>query len=121
MTFLRLGLATLVATVCSEPFARAQEPAPSSNAALEERIRLLEEKLKALGTPPPLPAAQTPPESGKGTAPPPPPSEPEPPGEPYAWGDFTWLNGQTRQTQSLLATKYFAPQLNVDVNYTYSF
>jgi hypothetical protein len=110
--------AVFLVLVCGARFVHAQEPPPTSNAPLEERIRLLEEKLKALSAPPPVPPAETPPESGKGT---PPPAAAEPVGEPYAWGDFTWLNGQTRQTQSLLATKYFAPQLNVDVNYTYSF
>jgi hypothetical protein len=45
----------------------------------------------------------------------------DPPPEPFAWGDFTWLNGSSRQTTRLLDTKYFTPQLDVDVNYTYSF
>src|SRR5262249_25129541 len=91
-----------------------QEPPPPS---LEERIRELELQLRALQARPAQPAA-VPPESGKDA---PPVTPPEPSGEPYAWGDFTWLNGQTRQTKALLATKYFAPQLNIDVNYTYSF
>jgi hypothetical protein len=43
------------------------------------------------------------------------------PGEPFAWGDFTWLNGASRQTVRLLDTKYFTPQIDVDVNYSYSF
>ena len=43
------------------------------------------------------------------------------PGEPFAWGDFTWVNGNSRQTTRLLDTKYFTPQIDVDVNYTYSF
>jgi hypothetical protein len=49
-------------------------------------------------------------------------SQPEPvkPGEPFAWGDFTWLNGGSRQTSRILDTKYFTPQFDVDVNYTYS-
>lgn len=41
--------------------------------------------------------------------------------EPFAWGDFTWLNGGSRQTSRTLDTKYFTPQLDVDLNYTYSF
>jgi hypothetical protein len=47
--------------------------------------------------------------------------EPRQPGDPFAWGDFTWLNGGSRQTSRLLDTKYFTPQLDVDVNYSYSF
>jgi hypothetical protein len=96
-------------------------PAPtapqSSSEALEARIKQLEMRLNAL-TAKPVAVAAPPPGSSPGA---PPLIEPAPSGEPYAWGDFTWLNGQTRQTKSLIATKYFAPQLNVDVNYTYSF
>src|SRR5262249_43715207 len=47
--------------------------------------------------------------------------EPESPAEPFAWGDFTWMTGTSRQTSRLLDSKYFTPQLDVDVNYTYSF
>jgi hypothetical protein len=47
----------------------------------------------------------------------PPPS----PDDPFGWGDFTWLNGGSRQTHRLLDNKYFTPQIDVDVNYTYSF
>jgi hypothetical protein len=50
-------------------------------------------------------------------------SAPDPagPGEPFVWGDFAWLNGGSRQTSRVLDSKYFTPQLDVDVNYTYSF
>lgn len=41
--------------------------------------------------------------------------------EPLAWGDFTWLNGGSRQTTRLLDSAYFTPQLDVDLNFTYSF
>lgn len=41
--------------------------------------------------------------------------------EPFSWGDFTWYNGGSRQTKHLIDSKYFTPQLDVDVNYTYSF
>jgi len=48
------------------------------------------------------------------------PGAPEPASEPFAYGDFTWLNGNNRQKQALLDTKYFTPSLLVDVNYTAS-
>ena len=41
--------------------------------------------------------------------------------EPFAWGDFSWLNGGSRQTRRLLDNRYFTPQIDIDVNYTYSF
>lgn len=43
------------------------------------------------------------------------------PGEPFAWGDFTWLNGGSRQTSKLIDSRYFTPQIDIDANYTYSF
>lgn len=42
-------------------------------------------------------------------------------GEPFAWGDFTWLQGNNRQTRSLLKSKYFTGGLTIDCNYNYSF
>jgi hypothetical protein len=71
---------------------------------------------------PPVPApAPTPP-------PPPPPTSPEPtpasssePSVPFAFGDFTWLNGGDRRHKNLLDTDYVSPIFLADVNYTYSF
>jgi hypothetical protein len=45
----------------------------------------------------------------------------EPSGEPFAWGDFTWLNGNNRQKSALLDSKYFTGTFITDVNYNYSF
>src|SRR5688500_12017330 len=41
--------------------------------------------------------------------------------EPYAWGDFTWLQGNNRQTKSVLKSKYFTGGVTIDCNYNYSF
>lgn len=41
--------------------------------------------------------------------------------EPFAWGDFTWIQGNNRQTRSLLDTKYFTGGVTIDCNYNYSF
>ncbi len=46
---------------------------------------------------------------------------PAAPGAPFAWGDFTWLNGGSRQSGPTIDTKYFTPQFDVDLNYTFSF
>ncbi len=40
--------------------------------------------------------------------------------DPFAFGDFTWLNGNNRQKQALLDTPYFTGSALVDVNYDYS-
>ena len=40
---------------------------------------------------------------------------------PFAWGDFTWVQGNNRQTKSLLASTYFTGSITMDMNYNYSF
>jgi hypothetical protein len=42
------------------------------------------------------------------------------PAEPFAFGDFTWLNGNNRQKNTLLDSKYFTGSITIDVNYTQS-
>ncbi|MGH7295392.1 MAG: hypothetical protein ACRELB_10685, partial [Polyangiaceae bacterium] len=44
----------------------------------------------------------------------------EKPSEPFAYGDFTWLNGTNRAHKAVLDTPYFTPEVLVDVNYTSS-
>lgn len=41
--------------------------------------------------------------------------------EPFAWGDFTWVQGNNRQREALLAGKYFTGGITLDCNYNYSF
>jgi hypothetical protein len=41
--------------------------------------------------------------------------------EPFAFADFTWLNGNSRQSTPVLDTKYFTGQFQIDSNYVYSF
>jgi hypothetical protein len=41
--------------------------------------------------------------------------------EPFAWGDFTWLQGNNRQTEPLLKGKYITGGITMDMNYNYSF
>jgi hypothetical protein len=54
------------------------------------------------------------------TVAPPPPTPEEKPAEPFAFGDFTWLNGNNRQKTAILDTPYFTPEYLLDVNYTAS-
>lgn len=42
------------------------------------------------------------------------------PAEPFAFADFTWLNGNNRQSKAVLDTPYFTPEILFDVNYTAS-
>ncbi len=49
-------------------------------------------------------------------------TEPDDKGEPFAWGDFTWMNGQSRQKTFPLSAWGGAvtPSVYLDVNYAYS-
>ncbi len=41
--------------------------------------------------------------------------------DPFAFADFTWLNGNARTEDTPYATKFFSPEIRADVNYTYDF
>ncbi|HVH66693.1 MAG TPA: outer membrane beta-barrel protein [Gemmatimonadales bacterium] len=40
---------------------------------------------------------------------------------PFAFADFTWLNGNSRQTVSVLDSKYFTGEFRLDATYIYHF
>ena len=41
--------------------------------------------------------------------------------DPFAFADFTWLNGNSRQTEFPLDSKFFTGQFTLDTNYVYDF
>jgi hypothetical protein len=41
--------------------------------------------------------------------------------EPFAFADFTWLNGNARTKESPMDTKFFTPEVRADVDYIYDF
>ena len=41
--------------------------------------------------------------------------------DPFAFADFTWLNGNARTKDTPYATRFFSPEIRADVNYTYDF
>lgn len=43
------------------------------------------------------------------------------PSEPFAFADFTWLNGNARTKVSPMDTKFFTPEIRADVDYVYDF
>jgi len=67
---------------------------------------------------PPAPAAPTTPEALQAP-------DPAPPGvdnvTPFAYGDFTWLNGTPRNKDTVLDTKYFTPEVRFDTSYMEDF
>src|SRR5258708_9331652 len=44
-----------------------------------------------------------------------------PKAEPFAFADFTWLNGNARTKESPMDTKFFTPEIPADVDYIYDF
>jgi hypothetical protein len=40
---------------------------------------------------------------------------------PFAYADWTWLNGNARTVDTPLATKYFTPEFRADINYIFDF
>ena len=46
----------------------------------------------------------------------------EPASAPFAFGDFSWLNGTSRKTSPpLIDSKYFTSDITLDLNYTHSY
>jgi hypothetical protein len=41
--------------------------------------------------------------------------------EPFAFADFTWLNGNARTKEPAMDTKFFTPEIRADVDYIYDF
>jgi len=39
--------------------------------------------------------------------------------EPFAFADFTWLNGTARTKEAAMDTKFFTPEIRADVDYVY--
>ena len=122
-TYLRLGsVALLILALGGRSVARAQESTtatvPSNggeDASLEERVRVLEAALAARNLPPaPSTAAAT--EAAVSAS-----AADERPAEPFAFGDFTWLNGNNRQHTAALDSPMFTGSFLLDTNYTYSF
>ncbi len=67
-------------------------------------------------------AAVAPEPSGNPATAPSPPAAPaeEKPADPFAFGDFSWLNGSNRQHKALLDSDVFTGSFLLDVNYTAS-
>ncbi len=49
------------------------------------------------------------------------PAAPTKAAEPFAFADFTWLNGNSRTHESPIDTKYFTGEFRVDTSYIYDF
>jgi hypothetical protein len=117
-----VGLASIVLLEGSA-FAQAPaaQPAPDTPAASPPAAAApatpTPEPTPAATTPPPTPAA---PPTDAAAAQAPAPAADSQASEPFAFGDFTWLNGANRQHKALLDSDVFTGSFLLDVNYTSS-
>jgi hypothetical protein len=109
-------------------------------AAMKLRIEQLEAALHARASAPPEEAAAPPAPPAPAPAPQPSSAPPAPPAHvlpealeapeattgvdnftPFAFGDFTWLNGTPRNKDTVLDTKFFTPEVRFDTHYMVDF
>ncbi|MGH9773590.1 MAG: outer membrane beta-barrel protein [Candidatus Acidiferrales bacterium] len=105
--------------------------------AMQKRIELLEAELQALRsqgvtstasvgvptspvehTPAPPPSSAEAVSTSQGEAA---PTSKKIKAEPFAFADFTWLNGNSREKTPPLDTKFFTPEFRADTSYIYDF
>jgi hypothetical protein len=100
--------------------------------SMRARIAELEARIKSHELPQAL-SATTP--TGQPGAPPVPPATVQPgaehaavpvgtkpaKAEPFAFADWTWLNGNPRTKEAAFDSKFFTPEIRADVEYTYDF
>jgi Putative beta-barrel porin-2, OmpL-like. bbp2 len=55
------------------------------------------------------------------TVPPAASTPPTQPAEPFAFADWTWLNGNARTKEAAFDSKFFTPEIRADVSYIYDF
>ena len=115
---LRLITAIGLVSLCA-----AQNPAPSDAAQIRREISELRQRLESLESrlPADMPATASdldaaPVRSAPETVP-----LPKAPAEPFAFADFTWLNGNSRTHESPLDTKAFTGEFRADTSYIYDF
>jgi hypothetical protein len=117
--------------------AASNAPAPADVARelkeLKARVEQLELLLKATATPTPAatvvagpamalaPAAPASPQDAS-TRPKPAAAPPKPePSVPFAYADWTWLNGNARTKDAVFDSKFFTPEIRFDTNFISSF
>ncbi len=121
-----LSAAFLASGLSAEPPTPAA--APTDDAALKqevEELRAVVQKLQgrieeletrgkgvAVAVAPPIAEAVAPPAAA--------PMKPKA-AEPFAFADFTWLNGNSREKDAVLDTKVFTGEFRLDTNYVYDF
>jgi hypothetical protein len=105
---------------------KAQSAAKSDTTSTDaaERLETARQSLLAADTKPVVPSTMQPSiataaiSSQKQTTPAPATSEKS---APFAFADFTWLNGNPRTETPAFDSKFFTPEIRADIDYTYDF
>jgi hypothetical protein len=86
--------------------AQAQQAAAAAQAAVQaQQTAAAAQAQQAAVQPAPAPSAGAAPKAS----------------EPFAFADFTWLTGNSREKESLLDSKYFTGEFRLDANYVYDY
>src|SRR5437660_582978 len=142
---MRIVVAAIATALCVFPL-RAQETTNQSNAASADEVRELRqlvqelkekvERLEKNATPQPIPQSTSANEVGadvvaahkalvpemKADAQPQAVTQEKPQkAEPFAFADWTWLNGTPRTKTPAFDSKFFTPEIRADIDYIYDF
>jgi hypothetical protein len=100
----------------------AKNDTTSTNAA--ERLETARQSLVAAGTEPVVASTTQPPIATAAISSQKPATSPTAlpeKAQPFAFADFTWLNGNARTETPAFDSKFFTPEIRADVDYTYDF
>lgn len=108
--------------------AQLKARAASNNTSAEgqaEQLQAAKQGLVAADSAPAVASASAPPPAGSVStaqaATPATPSTDPKKTEPFAFADFTWLNGNPRTETPAFDSKFFTPEIRADIDYTYDF
>jgi hypothetical protein len=115
MKLLVVCMLAAVTATAQQPAAPTREELMRQITALKQQVPALEEKVNALpaSSAQPVPDAAAPAEVA--------PTVDSKSAEPFAFADWTWLNGNPRTKTPAFDSKFFTPEIRADVAYIYDF
>lgn len=101
--------------------ATKSDPSGKSDTSIgaAQQLQTARESLAAAASEPVAPAATS--VSAAATAKAEPTADSQAKAEPFAFADFTWLNGNPRTETPAFDSKFFTPEIRADIDYTYDF
>jgi hypothetical protein len=99
--------------------AQSAEKSEASSANIARQLEASRESMLAAAAAPAVSSGASAPLTA--VAPPERTAKPQAKTEPFAFADFTWLNGNPRTETPAFDSKFFTPEIRADVDYTYDF